>query len=49
MLLRHQLVAQFTQLSINGALLEEYRRAKSGEEIERIQNDYIESVSAPKE
>lgn len=31
---------------INGDFLEKYRAAKSGEEIERIQNEYIESICA---
>jgi pre-rRNA-processing protein TSR3 len=33
---------------INGDFLEKYRAAKSGEEIERIQNEYIESICAPR-
>ncbi len=34
---------------INGDFLEKYRVAKSGEEIEQIQNEYIESICAPRD
>lgn len=37
-----------TFVQINRALLEEYRVAKDGADVERIQNEYIESVSRPK-
>ena len=38
-----------TFVTMNGELLEAYRNAKDGKEIERIQNEYIESVSRPRE
>ena len=38
-----------TFVTMNGELLEAYRNAKDGAEIERIQNEYIDSISRPRE